>query len=299
MGATPADPNAYGERMRVIVVESDATIRETVTSAFVSRGHTVTPMDSVSEAVRWIEAGIVDLVVADLASATGNDSRLVHSVLSRRAPVPLVVTTREGEEAPAELLKSASADALEYPFVDDALDEAIEKVHAHHVLHFDLLKIRPFMTERVEFDIPSKVEYLDGILNHLSERLVTLRVVEPESIEVVVALDEAIVNAIKHGNGYDPAKRVKIVAEISNGEAHFEVTDEGPGFREQDVPDPCLPENLLRTSGRGILLIRSIMDEVSFKGRGNCIAMTKRADTNGSKPRPSGGAESSGPQPIA
>ena len=154
-------------------------------------------MDWVSEAVRWIEAGIVDLVITDLASANDNDSRLVRSILSRRTPVPLVVTTVESDNIPPELIKSGGADVLPYPFVEDALDEAIEKVQAHHVLHFDLLKIRPFLTERVEFDIPSKVEYLDGVLNHISERLVTLRVVEPESIEVVVALDEAIVNAIK------------------------------------------------------------------------------------------------------
>ena len=86
---------------------------------------------------------------------------------------------------------------------------------------------------------------------------------------------------------------------IANGEARFEVTDEGPGFREQDVPDPCAPENLLRTSGRGILLIRSIMDEVAFSERGNSIVMLKRAHTNGSTPRPSGEQESSGPQPTA
>src|SRR5262249_19882245 len=135
------------------------------------------------------------------------------------------------------------------------------------------------LTERIEFLIPSQVEYLDGILNHISERLVKMRVIEPDSIDVIVALDEAIVNAIKHGNGYDPAKQVRIVADITRGSARFEITDEGEGFRMQDVPDPCAPENLLRTSGRGILLIRSTMDEVAYNDSGNSLCMVKRAAT--------------------
>lgn len=297
MGASPAEPNAHGERMRVIVVETDATIRDTMTAAFAGRGHTVTPVDSIVEAVRWIEAGVVDLVVADVPSLAESNSRLVRSVNSRRAPVPLLVTTADGDPA-VHAICGDHADVLSLPFAEDALDEAIEKARRHHGLHGDLLKIRPFLTERLEFVIPSRVEYLDGILNHITERLVTLRVVDPESIEVIVALDEAIVNAIKHGNGYDPSKHVKVVAEISNGVARFEVSDEGAGFSEQDVPDPCAPENLLRTSGRGILLIRSIMDEVAFNDAGNAIVMVKHANT-AQPSRSSNDVDPSGSRPIA
>lgn len=267
--------------MRVIVIESEPELRESVTSAFATRGHTVTPVDSVAEAVRWIEAGVVDLVVTDLANATSSDSQLVRTIHARRTPVPVVVTTVTADPVTADLLKTGSADVLPFPFTDDALDEAIEKAQTHHSLHGDSLKIRPYLTERLQFVIPSRVEYLDGILNHITERLVKLRIVEPESIDVIVALDEAIVNAIKHGNGYDPAKRVTIVAEITKDEARFEITDEGEGFRLQDVPDPCAPENLLRTSGRGILLISNIMDEVAYNDSGNSIRMTKRADGRG------------------
>jgi serine/threonine-protein kinase RsbW len=304
MGANPPESNAYGERMRVIVIETDTTIRDTVTSAFATRGHTVTPVDSVDEAVRWIEAGVVDLVVTDLASATAFDARLVRSIHSRRTPVPIVVTTVETDSLGSDLIRTGSADVLAYPFGDDALDEAIEKAQAHHLLHGDALKIQPFLTERIEFVIPSRVEYLDGILDHLSERLSRLHVVEPESIEVIVALDEAIVNAIKHGNGYDPSKHVSIVATISNGEAQFEITDEGNGFSEQDVPDPCAPENLLRTTGRGILLIRNIMDDVAYNERGNRITMIKRAAPRRTHTKPSGsgvtgaGQEPSGSSPV-
>jgi serine/threonine-protein kinase RsbW len=275
--------------MRVIVVESDQELRERVTSAFSTRGHTVTPVDSVQEAARWIDAGIVDLVVSDLSSATSNDSHLVRSIQAQRSAMPIVVTTVEAESVTSELLKAVMADILRYPFSDDALDDAIEKAQAYHALHDDSLKVQPFLTERISFRIPSAVEFLDGVLNHISERLVKMRIVDRDSIEVVVALDEAIVNAIKHGNGYDASKHVTIVTEITKDEARFQVTDEGEGFSVQDVPDPCAPENLLRTSGRGILLIRSIMDEVAYNDRGNSLLMVKRAASPERGPRPNGG----------
>ena len=275
--------------MRVIVVESDPDLRDMVTSALSARGHTVTPVDSVQEAARWINAGIVDLVVSDLTSATTNDSHLVRSIQAQRSAMPIVVTTVEPESVTSELLRAVMADVLPYPFSDDALDDAIEKAQAYHALHDDSLKVQPFLVERIEFRIPSRVEYLDGVLNHISERLVKMRIVDRESIEVIVALDEAIVNAIKHGNGYNESKHVTIVAEVTKDRARFEITDEGAGFRVQDVPDPCAPENLLRTSGRGILLIRSIMDEVTYNERGNSLIMVKRASSNDRGPRPNGG----------
>ncbi len=301
MGANPAEPNAYSERMRVIVIEADTTIRDTVTSALTTRGHTVTPVDTILEAVRWIEAGIVDLVVSDLAHTQLSDARLVRSIHSRRTPIALVITSVDAEAQSSKLVRSGGADVLSYPFTDDALDETIDRVQTHHVLHNDTLKLRPYLTERMEFVIPSRVEFLDSILNFISDRLIALRVVEPDSIDVVVALDEAIVNAIEHGNGYDTSKLVTIAVEISNGEARFDVVDEGGGFSEQDVPDPCAPENLLRTSGRGILLIRSVMDDVSYSDHGTRITMWKRAIPVPPK-RPSGvagaGPETSGSQPL-
>ena len=267
--------------MRVIVIECDRNLRNDVVSAFSERGHNVTPVDNVAEAKRWIEAGIVDLIIADVASAGAEESLLLRAINAQRHPIPVVITTPTESLDEAEALRSVSADVLHHPWTDEAVDEAIERAQTHHLLHGDALKVMPFLTETIQFVIPSRVEYLDGILNHLSERLVKLGIVEPESIDVVVALDEAIVNAIKHGNSYDPGKTVRIVAEINRHLARFVIEDEGSGFRPQDVPDPCAPENLLRPSGRGLLLIRNIMDEVEYNSRGNVVTMIKRAGSQG------------------
>ena len=91
-----------------------------------------------------------------------------------------------------------------------------------------------------------------------------------------IALEEAIVNAIKHGNKLDRNKSVKINASISPKQAEIEVEDEGPGFDRSSVPDPLDHENLEKFTGRGILLIESYMTKVSWDRGGRRLKMVKQ-----------------------
>ena len=72
-------------------------------------------------------------------------------------------------------------------------------------------------------------------------------------------------NAVLHGNGYDPAKQVSVSFENTGKSLVFTVSDQGEGLDPEKIPDPLAPENLLRGTGRGIFLIRSFMDEVHFR----------------------------------
>jgi serine/threonine-protein kinase RsbW len=80
-----------------------------------------------------------------------------------------------------------------------------------------------------------------------------------------MAVREAIINAVLHGNAYDPAKRVNLSFEQNGRELTVTISDEGTGFIPDEVPDPLAPENLLKQSGRGIFLMRAFMDEVRFR----------------------------------
>lgn len=139
------------------------------------------------------------------------------------------------------------------------------------------VRVLPYLRERICFDIPSDIAYLDEILEFLNERLSTLGIVQPDDSDVLIALDEAIVNAIKHGNQSDPQKIVHITAEINAKGARFTIRDEGPGFTREGVPDPTDPLRLLVPSGRGLLLINHIMDKVRHNQTGNEIQMVRRA----------------------
>jgi serine/threonine-protein kinase RsbW len=88
---------------------------------------------------------------------------------------------------------------------------------------------------------------------------------EDEAFHITMAVREAAVNAVLHGNEYDPAKHVIASFEQTSSNLIFIVGDEGKGVDPDSLPDPLAPENLLRGTGRGIFLIRSFMDEVHFR----------------------------------
>lgn len=95
---------------------------------------------------------------------------------------------------------------------------------------------------------------------------------------VRLALDEALVNAVKHGNGNDPDKTVTIEFSIDQDRLIVEIEDQGPGFVPEQLPDPTAEENLNRPNGRGVMLMRAYMTEVDFNERGNRVILTKRSD---------------------
>jgi len=100
---------------------------------------------------------------------------------------------------------------------------------------------------------------------------------------VSMAVREAMINAVLHGNAYDPGKRVNVTFEQNGRELVVTISDEGKGFVPEDVPNPLAPENLLKQSGRGIFLMRAFMDEVRFRklDPGTEIILIKRLQSSG------------------
>jgi serine/threonine-protein kinase RsbW len=82
---------------------------------------------------------------------------------------------------------------------------------------------------------------------------------------ITMAVREAMINAVLHGNAYDPNKRVNLSLEQNGRELIVTIGDEGRGLEPEEIPDPLAPENLMKQSGRGIFLIRAFMDEVRFR----------------------------------
>lgn len=92
--------------------------------------------------------------------------------------------------------------------------------------------------------------------------------------KILVSVMEAVNNAIIHGNKSDQTKFVEIELKMTNGSLTVVVQDEGAGFKHIDVPDPTQPENILKTSGRGVFLMKKLADEIEFNKKGNCVIMT-------------------------
>ncbi len=133
---------------------------------------------------------------------------------------------------------------------------------------------------RLDFLIPSDLAYVLGV-NHLVSMLLKEFSFPAADyrINIPLACDEAITNAIMHGNGSDPEKKVSIQIYISSSRIKIRIMDQGEGFDASKIADPREGENLLRPSGRGVYLMRSIMDRVDYKEGGRVLELEK-ANTN-------------------
>ena len=130
----------------------------------------------------------------------------------------------------------------------------------------------------VRLDVASRFDMLEvvqTVLAHLS----SLAGFDDDAMHnLSVALRESMVNAIKHGNRFEDAKRVHVEFTFASKTLEVEVRDEGPGFDPGGVLDPLAPENLLKADGRGIFFMRSFMDDVSYafpEGGGTVVRMRK------------------------
>jgi len=90
-----------------------------------------------------------------------------------------------------------------------------------------------------------------------------------------LALEEALINAIRHGSKFDRGKKITVSADVGEKRTAMTIADEGEGFDPSDVPDPTADENLEKPTGRGIMLMRAYMDEVAYNDRGNEVRMVK------------------------
>lgn len=121
------------------------------------------------------------------------------------------------------------------------------------------------MTNRVAYTLDSTLDSVNMVEQTADQLAAKIGFEEDERHKITMSVREAAVNAVLHGNAYDPAKKIIVSYETTPDTLAITITDEGKGLSEQDIPDPLAEENLLKTSGRGIFLIRSFMDEVRIR----------------------------------
>ena len=137
------------------------------------------------------------------------------------------------------------------------------------------LATQPSWTWQLEQRIPSRTQATEPIIDALLEQLEAEQWKSQEVFGIHLAVEEALVNAIKHGNKEDPAKSVRVLVQTSPEQLRVEIVDEGAGFDPAQVPNPTSPERLNRPHGRGLMLIQSYMTHVEYRGRGNELVMEK------------------------
>jgi serine/threonine-protein kinase RsbW len=267
------------EKRRILIVDNNDELRAMLDQVLRELGHEVVATGDRELALEREDLDEFDLIISDLTEDEHAGMQLLSEIKRKRLMVPVVVSSDEAQQpGVVKAFKMGAANFLRLPYNKDELRDIVEKTLAYKLRFVDDLKVLPFVREKIDFELPSDVSLMNGVLQGLMERVAKLGIIKPERSNLFIALDEAFVNAVKHGNRNDPRKLVRITAELSSKEARFTVEDEGQGFNVQEIPDPRDPANLFKTSGRGVLLIYNIMDEVQYNERGNRLTMVKRPE---------------------
>jgi anti-sigma regulatory factor (Ser/Thr protein kinase) len=230
--------------------------------------------------------------------------QLVRAVRERCGSTPIVVMTSHGsEQLAADALAAGAASYIpKHEFLEELLD-TVWHVLALSTRRQQTSSVISEMTQgRSVYVIQNDSNLITSLVSHLQKDIRQMGICdESEQIRFGVALEEALVNAMIHGNlevhssvkeqshadfealvserrNKSPYKdrKIEVEIELSPQEAVVTVGDQGPGFDPTTLPDPTDPENLEKISGRGLLLMRSFMDVVEFNAVGNQVKMTKR-----------------------
>lgn len=130
-----------------------------------------------------------------------------------------------------------------------------------------------------DFEVPSERGASRVVLDELLAQLGRCNWEQSDIFGVHLAAEEAIVNAILHGNQLDPGKKVHVACEVSPRLVRIRITDEGPGFKPDTVPDCTREDRLDMPGGRGLLLMRSFMTKIEYNDRGNSVLLEKDLDS--------------------
>jgi serine/threonine-protein kinase RsbW len=263
-------------KRRILIVDNNDELRAILEEVLGTLGHEVVVTGERDTALARKDLGEFDLIISDLAE----DLEAEEPANEYQRKWLLTQISANGDQSGiVKAFKLGTVNYLRLPYDREELRTIVEHTLSYRLRYVDDPKGLPQVHEKIEFELPSDLSLMNGVLQYLLERVSRLGLIKPERSNLFIALDEAFVNAVKHGNKNDPHKLIRITAELSAKEACFTVEDEGAGFDIKDIPDPCDPANLFKTSGRGVLLIYNIMDEVEYNAQGNRVKMVKRPES--------------------
>jgi CheY-like chemotaxis protein len=271
--------------------------RTGITAVYASNGH---------EALGLLQQGLPDLVLTDLQMPEMNGLELVEQVRASYPSVPVILMTAHGSEdiAALALQRGAAGYVPKRNLARDLLETVENTLALTHAAREQERILECLTNAESHFLLQNDPALIAPLVGYLQSNLARVRLCdEVGTLRVTVALREALVNAMEHGNLEVPSnlkeeddrayqqmreerrrqspyreRRVHITARETPAEAVYVIRDEGPGFNPDSLPDPTDPANLEKASGRGLLLIRTFMDRVGHNPKGNEITLVKRRD---------------------
>ena len=258
------------------------------------------------QALEVMRQSLPDLVLTDLQMPEMNGLELVEQIRTEFPSVPVILMTAHGsEEIAVQALQRGAAGYVPKRNLPRDLLETIENTLGLTQANREQERILECLSNsESHFLLQNDSSLIGPLVGYLPNNLARMKLCdEVGALRVTVALREALVNAIEHGNLEAPSemkeedekgfrnlleerrrqspyreRRVHVTARETPAEAVYVIRDEGPGFNPADLPDPTDPANLEKASGRGLLLIRTFMDRVTHNDKGNELTLVKRRD---------------------
>jgi CheY-like chemotaxis protein/anti-sigma regulatory factor (Ser/Thr protein kinase) len=264
-----------------------------------------------ADALSQFEVEIPDIVVTDLQMPNITGLQLVEAVRARYPLVPVILMTAHGsEEVAVQALMSGAASYVPKSELARHLLDTVQNVLAVARSNRQHLRLMECLDRReLYFELDNDSSLVPPLVDQLQQAIACMELVDDTArIQIAVALEEALLNALYHGNLelsseeleesrsnlLAPAKsnpvaercaqlpyrdrRIHVHAQLSHEEARFTIRDDGRGFDPSKVLDPADPANLTRESGRGLVLMRMFMDEVIRNEVGNEVCLVKRRE---------------------
>lgn len=289
----------------VLVVDDSAIDRRLASGLLEKNGrYQIVLATSGKDAMQTLKSQPIDLVLTDLQMEEMDGLQLVEAVRSDYPLTPVILMTALGsEEIAVKALEKGAASYVAKRRLNQDLMEIVEQV----IENSDENRTQSRLMHRLarnefSFVLNNDLSLVHSLVKYLQHTLRCVRLAdEVDRLRVGIAVEEALLNALYHGNlevssdlkesapnlFEDTARqrcleepyrnrRIFVDACVSREVARFVVRDEGCGFDPTKLPDPCDPENLEKPSGRGILLMRSFMDEITFSEKGNEVTLVKR-----------------------
>jgi len=256
------------------------------------------------------QRGPADLVVTDLVMPEMDGLELVANLRESYPHVPtILMTSRGSEEIAVRALQAGAASYVPKRLLAQELLDTVHRVLVVTSRQRGQTRLLAHMARsQCDFVLENDCTLVESLVRYFQDCVVQMGLCgEAECIRIGMALEEALVNALYHGNlevgselrGEDDSafyltaaersrqspfreRRIHVGADITREEAVFTIRDEGPGFNPTSLPDPTDPENLEKASGRGILLMRAFMDNVDYNSAGNAVTLVKRRSADSS-----------------
>jgi CheY-like chemotaxis protein/anti-sigma regulatory factor (Ser/Thr protein kinase) len=306
MTAPLGPPVGAGDSAQTLLIVDDSPVDRHLAETVVNHrsGWRILHAGNGVEALACLRAGGVQVVLADVLMPRMDGLELVEAVREQFPGLPVVLMTAHGsEELAIRALRAGAASYVPKRSLGRYLADTLEQV-------LDTSQARQ-QQQRIEgclnglyrdFLLDNDPSVIPHLVANLQDMLRRLQVGDGHTqMRVAIALEEALLNGLYHGNlelsselrrdgsqAFHRAgeqrrrlspyreRRLYVKANVSRSEAVFAIQDEGPGFDPATLPDPTDPINIGKDSGRGLLLIRTFMDEVRHNPRGNQITMIKR-----------------------